>query len=167
MRILFFIFISFNLLFANINQTKFQKEILTSAQRDFIKTHPVIKVSNEKDWAPYDYNEKGEAKGYSIDYLNLLAKKIGVTFVFETDKWSNLLEKVKNKEIDLIHPLSINKTRKEFLLFSKPIIKNDLALVVSDAMSNIKSLDDLVDKTFKKNFSLKLCLKSIPLQKKN
>ena len=141
--LLFFI----NTILANQSNSDFQETFLNNEQKEFIKNHPIIKVSNEKDWAPYDFNENGTAKGYSVDYLKLLGKKIGVTFVFQSDTWSNLLDKVKNKEIDIIHPLSKNKTRKEYLNFTKVLFENDLSIVTSDINSDIKTLADLDYKT--------------------
>jgi len=133
----------FTLLLSNETTNKFQEEFLTSQQKEFIKNHPIIRVSNEKDWAPYDYNENGVPKGYAIDYLKLLAKKIGVTIVFDTDKWSSLIEKIKNKELDVIHPLTTNEERKKYLHFSEPFIKYNMSIVTSDTNSDIKTLEDL------------------------
>ena len=135
-----------NILLANEDIKKFQEDFFNEKQKEFIQSHPIIKVSNEKDWAPYDYNENGVAKGYSIDYLNLIAKKIGVTFEYETDRWSNLIQKIKNREIDVIHPLSINDKRKKYLHFTEVLFNNDAAIVTNDINKDIKSLNDLDNK---------------------
>ena len=74
MKYFFLITLFINLLFANESSNKFQELFLNKQQIEFIKNHPIIRVSNEKNWAPYDYNENGQAKGYSIDYLNLIAE---------------------------------------------------------------------------------------------
>jgi len=132
---------------ANESVQQFQQKHFTPEQIDFIKSHPIMKVSNEHNWAPYDYHEKGQAKGYSIDYLKLLASKIGVTFEFQVHKWSKLVEKIKNKEIDLIHPLSINDNRKEFLHFTDVLFNNDFSIVTNDNNKDIHNLKDLDGKT--------------------
>jgi len=143
MRNIFFLLLFFNILVSNEITILNHSEIFSLKQQQFIKDHPTIKVSNEKNWAPYDYNENGIARGYSIEYLNLIAKKIGVTFVYTTDKWSNLVKKIQNKELDLIHPLSINKDRKKFLHFTNVLFNNDISIVTNDMNNNIKSLKDL------------------------
>ena len=165
MKAFLLILLFVNILFSNETSTPFQNNFLTQKQKDFIENHPIIKVSNEKDWAPYDYNENGIAKGYSIDYLNLLAKKIGVTFIYETDTWTDLLNKVKHKRIDIIHPISMNKSRKEYLHFSDPLLKNNLVLVTSRTTKNIKNLNDMENRVLGvgKNWnSTKILQKSYP-----
>jgi len=147
MRYLIYFFLFFNILMANESTLQFQKKHFSPEQIEFIKNHPIIKVSNEYNWAPYDYHENGIAKGYSIDYLKLLAKKMGVIFEFKVDKWSALVDKIKNKEIDLIHPLAINEKRKEFLHFTDVLFNNDFSIVTNDNNKNIQNLSDLDGKT--------------------
>ena len=120
---------------------------LNSEEKEFLKEHPQIIVSNEKDWAPYDYNELGVAKGYVIDYLKLIANKLDIELKFETDTWSNLIKKIQSKEIDVIHPISYTKKREEFLSFGKSFIQADLSIVAVDSDSSVKSLADLKNKT--------------------
>jgi len=164
MKYIFYIFLFVNILLANETPAQFQKKHFTPEQITFIKNHPIVKVSNEFNWAPYDYNEEGEAKGYSVDYLRLLARKIGVTFEFKVDKWSKLVSKIKNKQLDIIHPLSINEKRKEFLIFTDVLFNNDFSIVTNDGNKNIKNIKDLdgkilsvakgwnITKYMKKNF---------------
>ncbi|WP_072679449.1 transporter substrate-binding domain-containing protein [Arcobacter sp. LA11] len=146
MRLLIIILYVFsNYVFALSNTQFFDK--LNTEEKEFLKTHPQIIVSNEKDWAPYDYNEQGVAKGYSIDYLKLIGSKLGVEFKFETDTWSNLIEKIKAKEIDIIHPISYIEKRKEYINYAKSILDADLSIVSTDIQSEIDSLNDLKFKT--------------------
>lgn len=49
---------------------------LTQEEKSFLKSNPVIRVHNEKYWPPYNFNENGKPLGYSIDTMNLIAKKI-------------------------------------------------------------------------------------------
>ena len=51
--------------------------LLTPEEQAWLKKHPVIRVHNEWSWPPFNYNEDGEPTGLSIDYMNLLASRIG------------------------------------------------------------------------------------------
>jgi len=133
-----------NCLFASSNVQLFDK--LNDEEKQFLLKHPQIIVSNEKDWAPYDYNEQGVAKGYAIDYLKLIASKLDIEFKFETDTWSNLLEKIKTKKIDIIHPISYNKSREKYLSYANKFIEADIAIVSIDTQNGIKSISDLENK---------------------
>lgn len=54
---------------------------LTPKEEAFIEAHPIIRVHNEQNWAPFNFYEHGEAVGFSIDYMNMLAKRIGLPIV--------------------------------------------------------------------------------------
>lgn len=49
------------------------KSIFTKEEKRVFKRTPILKVHNESDWAPFNFNQNGKASGYSIDYMNLLA----------------------------------------------------------------------------------------------
>ena len=51
---------------------------MTKEEKDFIKNNPVIRVHNELDWPPFNYNLDGKPMGYSIEYMNLVASKVGL-----------------------------------------------------------------------------------------
>jgi len=74
----------------------------TQEELKWIEDHPVITSTNEVGWAPLDFNQSGEALGFSVDYLNLVAKKVGIKIEYKSGfTWSQILEKLKNKEIDI------------------------------------------------------------------
>ena len=50
---------------------------LTAEEQQWLKKHPVIRVSNEPDYAPFDFVENGEPAGFSIDYLDIVARRAG------------------------------------------------------------------------------------------
>jgi hypothetical protein len=43
--------------------------VLTEQEKAFIAAHPVLRVQNERIWAPIDFREEGVAKGYAVDYI--------------------------------------------------------------------------------------------------
>ena len=50
----------------------------TPEEKAWLEAHPKIRVHNETSWAPFNYYEKGTPKGLSIDYMNIVADKIGI-----------------------------------------------------------------------------------------
>ena len=94
---------------------------LTAEEKRWLTAHPIIRVSSEPDYAPFDYQINGQPTGYSIDYIRLVARHLNIRLEFIKDTWGNLLEKAKKREIDLLH--SIFKTpaeRESYLNFTKP-----------------------------------------------
>ena len=116
---------------------------LSEEEKAFIGAHPVIRVSNQNQWAPYDYYKMGEAKGYSADYVRMLAKMIGIEIEFVTDNRDNLVNKFKKKEIDLLNLLYKTPSREKEALFTKPYIKNDFSIVTQSTENRFNSLESL------------------------
>jgi len=144
---LFKIFLFFTLFSSSLlSSTNFQNKYLNKEQIKFLKEHSVIRVSNERNWPPFDYYEDNEPKGYAIDYIKIIADKIGIKVVFETNSWKNLIEKAENKEIDIIHPLTISEDRKKYLYFTEPFIPNKKVIATRSENINIKSFEDLKGK---------------------
>jgi len=120
---------------------------LSAEEKAYLNSRLYISVSNELSWAPYDFNEQGKAQGYAIEYIKLLAQKIGVHVNFVSDTWPNLLEKFNRKEIDIIHPIAQTSKRREAFLFSEPFISMQLSLIAQAKRTDITSLDTLKGKT--------------------
>jgi len=119
---------------------------LTEKEKKYISGHPVIKVSNELDWYPYDYNQNGKASGYSIDLIKLLAKKIGIKLEFISNKWPNLLQKFKDGKVDILQPANKTIIREKFAIFSDKLFNQKESLVVKKGRKDIFSFSDLQGK---------------------
>ena len=124
---------------------------LTPEEKAFLQQHSSITFSNELDWYPYDFTDNGEktgnATGYAIDYLRLLADKIGVKLNFHSDYWHNLIEKAKNKEIDALHPITKTREREFYFSFTKPFLSTRYSFISLDNSEvPIKSFDVLEGK---------------------
>ena len=117
---------------------------LTSSELSWLKEHADIVVSNEKDYAPFDFQIEGKPAGYSIDYVKLLANRLGIRLEFSQGSWSELVEKTKNSKISLIHTIfNTPKERQNYLSFSKPYKRSVNAIITKKNTHNIRSLADL------------------------
>ena len=120
---------------------------LTKTEADFLRANPVIKVANEMDWPPFDYTELGRPKGFSIDYIKLIAKKSGFKIQFINGyTWNELLERFKNKSIDVLPVFFHNKDRESFTLFTKPYYDVKLGVLTRGEGERVKKIADLTGK---------------------
>lgn len=79
-------------------------------KKNWIAEYPVITSTNEGGWAQLDFNQSGQARGFSVDYLNLVAEKIGIKIDYKSGyTWSQTLEKLKNKEIDMAQSIILHR----------------------------------------------------------
>ncbi|MCP4116645.1 MAG: transporter substrate-binding domain-containing protein [Desulfobacteraceae bacterium] len=126
----------------------------TEEEKAFIKAHPVIRVNNEKNWMPFNFNEKGCPKGLSIDYMDLLSRKTGLRIEYITGPtWNEFLEMIKRKEIDVLNDIVKTADRRKYVLYSKPYVSNP-NVIVSRKEDSYETIDQLFGKTvsFPKGF---------------
>ncbi|WP_028581820.1 transporter substrate-binding domain-containing protein [Desulfogranum japonicum] len=121
---------------------------LTSEERDWVQNHPVLRVSNEMDWPPFDFNQKGQPMGLSIDVLDEIASRTGLHLQYVYGHaWHELQKMVENKDIDIVHSLTRSASREKFILFTTPYISNQMVVITAENAPVIKSVEDLQDKT--------------------
>jgi diguanylate cyclase (GGDEF)-like protein len=130
--------------------------LLTPDEQAWLREHPdPIRVHNELNWRPYNFNEAGEPKGYSIDYMNLVAEKLGIKIRYISGpSWSEFLEMMKNRSLDLMINIASTKDRRTYLGFSEPYLISSTSLYVRISDNSISDLDDLEGKkiAFTKGF---------------
>jgi PAS domain S-box-containing protein len=119
---------------------------LTDGEREWLKQHPVIRVSNEPDYAPFDFMENGEPAGFSIDYLNLVVRRAGLRLEYVQDTWKNLVEMGKQKQIDLLHTVFYTPEREAFFHFTEPYKTVVNGIFIRDGVAGVNSLQDLAGK---------------------
>ncbi|MFP4480875.1 MAG: transporter substrate-binding domain-containing protein [Desulfohalobiaceae bacterium] len=121
---------------------------LTLKEREFLSSHPVIRVGNEDDWPPFDFSEHGVPQGYAIEYLEILGRKLGLSFEYLNGyTWAELLNLFREGKIDLLPSLWISESRKEYMLFTKPFLELPYVIVSRKHEKNAASLQDLTGKT--------------------
>lgn len=119
---------------------------LTSEEFLYLKKHKILRVHNEKNWPPYNYREKGEPKGLSIEYMNLLATKLGVEVEYITaDTWEKFLEMMKEGHLDVMLNIKRTPDREKFLHFTGLYYTPFNGIYTTDRDS-IDSLSELKDK---------------------
>lgn len=123
---------------------------VTAHEAQWLQSHQTIRVSNETDWPPYDFTSNGQPTGFSIDYLELIAQKLGVRFEYINGySWAELLAMIKRRELDVIHPVAVSKSRKTFLNFTDTYLQMSNVIITKkdSTKNNITSIRDLFGKT--------------------
>jgi len=122
-------------------------DILTKEKRQWLADHPVIRVHNEKDFPPLNFFSSGRAQGFSIDYMRLLAAKIGVRVKFITGPtWSGFLGLMKSGELDVMLNIVRTPEREKYLLYTRPYASNPNS-ILSRKGETYQSLESLLGKT--------------------
>lgn len=121
---------------------------LTEAEKVWIKDHPVIKMTALRDWPPFDYqDEKGAHVGVSIEFARLAAERAGLKLKSVFDDWDVLLEKLKNRELDLAPSIYRTPERESYVEFTEPYLELYDAIFTSLSTYDVASTDDLKGRT--------------------
>lgn len=122
-------------------------QILTDEELIWIKEHPVVTATNEMDWGPLDFVRSGQPAGFSIDYLNLVASKVGLEIEYVNGhSWASLVNMLRSREIDIAHSLSKTESRDEFLNFTKPYLELPIYYFGRIGSELVNDYEDLLNK---------------------
>ena len=117
---------------------------LTEEEKRFIESNPIIKVSNETNFPPFDFSIGTQPYGFSIDILNLLSKKLGIKFEYVTsDNWADLYTQFKDKKIDLLHSLSKTPNRENDGFFTDSYVWYTTHFITRKDTNEIKNIEEL------------------------
>ena len=121
---------------------------LTNEEQLFLDNNQPLRLHNEDYWPPYNFNENNTPKGFVIDYMNLIASKLGIKVQYISGhSWDEFMEMLKNDEIDAIINISKNKQREEFFEFTNIYHTAANAIYVKKGNEDIDSLEKLEGKT--------------------
>jgi diguanylate cyclase (GGDEF)-like protein/PAS domain S-box-containing protein len=142
---------------------------LTKEEKKYLEEHPVLKVENLAEFPPYNFYENNKPQGYTVDYMNLIAKILGVKIEFISQKsWKEHLDMLKSGQLDIIPHVAINKERIEFINFTNIEHINYKPSLAVRKESGIKYFNDLKDKTIavlNKSFMHTILKNNYPNQK--
>ncbi len=118
--------------------------LLSAEEVAWIADHPTIRVHNEMDWPPFNFNVDGQPTGFSIDYMNLIAVKTGLNIEYVSGpSWNQFLEMIQSGDLDVISNAVNTEERREYMNFTSVFSDQPVAVVIDDTTSGINSLEDL------------------------
>ncbi len=120
-------------------------DILNAGERAWLTEHPVIRVIPERNYAPFIFvGDDGKPQGISVNYLRLIEKKLGITFVMEKgENLAEALKKVQRGQADVVTSLMKNEDRSKYLNFTSPYISVPAVIIVKKEISETLSPEKL------------------------
>jgi polar amino acid transport system substrate-binding protein len=124
-----------------IEEQRPQECLLNEEEKAFLKNHPTIRVSNERDYPPYDFMIGGQPQGYSIELIQLIANRVGLEIEYVNGySWETLWKMFEEKKIDIVHPVYKTDYREQFGLYTDPIYNSHTVFVAKSPINNIQDL---------------------------
>ncbi|CAM4373601.1 transporter substrate-binding domain-containing protein [Vibrio agarivorans] len=115
---------------------------LTKNERSWLLKAPKIRVSTYDDFAPFVYEKNGRLKGYSIDYLNLIANRLGIEFSYGSSKdWAQQLDMAKDKNLDVLQFVRYREDIDQYMDFTSSYFEgSETAFFGREGTAPIKSI---------------------------
>ena len=139
----------------SVAQTSPNLDWLSAEERQFLKEHDTIRLAPTPHFPPFEYWEDGSdpdsteddrLQGVVSSYLEHFEKELGIKFeLVRTNKWSDNLAMLENREIDAVG-LLVPWGDRPFASVSDPYITYPAVIVVQKSVIGDLSLKDLAGK---------------------
>ncbi len=75
----------------------------TSEEQTYIKRGDVVRVHNETDWPPFNFNSNGQPQGISIDVMKRVAEITGLQIEFVSGpSWDEFMNMMVSGQLDVM-----------------------------------------------------------------
>ena len=120
---------------------------LSPEERLWILEHPVVTYS-EVNWKPLSIIENDSMKGIMGEYLKIIEQKTGLTFHYVPSKsWPEVLQKFKDKKIDVVPGIGSSKGETSLGLVSEEYANYPMSIVTTHKYAYIDDLKHFNNKT--------------------
>jgi len=139
-----FLFVALAVMAWSLNLEKEGADPLTTAERAWLKAHPVIRLAPDPDFPPVDYFDgNGVYKGITADYVALIEKKLGIRIeIVRLQNWDEIISKAKSRQIDA-YVATKTPQRTEYLLFSRPFLEFPVVIIAREKVKGPLTLEKL------------------------
>lgn len=118
-------------------------QALAETSKDKVIKQPITIAINKTSYPYHAIDKKGDVVGLMPDLWRLWAKKQNVEVKFVVLNWLDTLKQVAEGGVDIHGGLSINDTRREKFLFSKPLFSIYTHFYVNQTLSTVDTLSEL------------------------
>ena len=122
---------------------------LSDAERVWLDQHPNIRLGVNPNYPPFDFlDERGVFSGVSAEYVDLIAKRLGIAMTVVPDlSWNEAVEGVKTGRVDMVVGIKQTEDRRQFLDFTPDYLTFPMVIMTREAHPMIVGLADLRGRT--------------------
>ena len=123
---------------------------LTPEEQQWLRDNPTIDVLIDANNAPLSFTDgrRSTPSGMTVDYLRLIADRLGVTFRFiESDSWPEGLASAYRHEVDIVGMLQPTMARRNYLEFTPALVNVPAVILTRSSERSIRSISHLQGKS--------------------
>ncbi len=125
-----------------------RKLLLTTAEKAWIKSNPVVKMAALRDWPPFDFQDDlGRHAGVAAELAKVVAKRAGFKLDLTFDDWDVLLGKLEAGKLDMAASIYKTPEREPLLNFTEPYLELYDAILTAEATDDVTTAADLNGRT--------------------
>ena len=127
----YFFIIFFTIIFITDLQAETSSIKLSADEKNFLKAHKSFSVHVEENYAPFSFIDNEQFKGFSVDFADLIANRLGISFTYNrNESWEQAVANIKKGKTDIIAQMIITDERKKFVHFSSSYMRYFNSIVV-------------------------------------
>ncbi len=122
---------------------------LTRQEQDWLHAHPVIRVGFGPGRPPFEFvGEDGQPHGMAADFLNLVGKRLHVTFQMAAQSdgsplsWEEVLGYARTRQLDLVACILKTGEREQYLDFTRPYLEFPWGIATRAGEKDFTSIKD-------------------------
>ena len=121
---------------------------LTFSEQEWLATNLNFSLGVSPSLMPLEWiDEHNLHQGVSADYVNIVKDLLSINMKPKLNlSWSEVIEDIKNKKIDVIPAIVKTESRESFINFTKPYISLPVVITSSRDREQIQNLSDLQGK---------------------
>ena len=111
-------------------------------EQQWLTQHKMVVTGVDSDFAPYEWvTVEGVHKGMVSDYLALIGDKTGIDFRhYSGSGWTDVLEKAKAREVDILAAAAISPQRQESFDFTDAYIRMPGVIISTEEYGSLEDL---------------------------
>ncbi|MDH1108075.1 EAL domain-containing protein [Pseudomonas otitidis] len=118
---------------------------LTQEEQDWLQAHPTLRIGIDASWPPFEFRDsQGRHQGLAADYTRLIQDRLNIRLdPIDPGNWSEVLERAKRNEVDLLPGIMSTPERQGYLNFTRPYLDFPIVILAREDGATPKTLDDL------------------------
>lgn len=117
---------------------------LSQAEQQWLDDHPTVLFGADWQWPPFEFRDSnGRHNGIAASYVDLIEQYSGLRIEVQTGVWSEVLEAVKNQQLDGLSGVVQTTDRSAYLNFTDPYLSVPTAVYLRTEEPAITQLSEL------------------------
>ncbi|WMR32802.1 transporter substrate-binding domain-containing protein, partial [Metapseudomonas otitidis] len=106
---------------------------LTQEEQDWLQAHPTLRIGIDASWPPFEFRDsQGRHQGLAADYTRLIQDRLNIRLdPIDPGNWSEVLERAKRNEVDLLPGIMSTPERQGYLNFTRPYLDFPIVILVA------------------------------------